>query len=181
MQVSQHGNTIVHVRYAHNHERHALYGRVGRHSSLPTMHVVLQMGIHDGEVQYTAQNPCDYTMHVCQYTLQHSYMHSHSMPACCTWCNGTGWYILPHQATRIFNLASWISLWCHTLPVYSTIKSYYSIMRLLDFTCMTSSTSTTHSQCMLQGWSDAPTLPYLLLHFHDSSCIFTHQCIISHK
>ncbi len=21
------------------------------------------------------------------------------MPACCTWCNGTRWYILPHQST----------------------------------------------------------------------------------
>ncbi len=38
-------HTIVHVRYAHTHERHALYGRVGLHSSLPTMIVVLQMEV----------------------------------------------------------------------------------------------------------------------------------------
>ncbi len=101
--VCQHCHTIVHVRYTHAHERHAWYGRVGQYCSLPTMLIVLQRGVQGGEVRYTTQHPCDYTVYVCLYTLQHSNMHSHSMPACCTWCNGMRWYILPSRPTTRFH------------------------------------------------------------------------------
>ncbi len=74
---------------------------------------------------------------------------------------------------RIFILASWISLWCHTLPLHSTIESYNSIIRLVEFMRMTNGISPTHSQCMLQGWSGAshftlPPLPFppFIMHIH---------------
>ncbi len=103
MYACNHCHTIVHVEYAHTHERHALHGRVGRHCSPPTMLVVLQSWIQDGEMQDAAQNTCQHTGHICTYTFHCSYMQSHSMPSCCTCCNGMRWYILPQQPTTQFH------------------------------------------------------------------------------
>ncbi len=65
MYVCQHCYTVVHVEYPHTRERHALYGEIGQYCSLPTMLVVLQREIQVGEMRYTTQNACGYTVHIC--------------------------------------------------------------------------------------------------------------------
>ncbi len=179
--VCQHCHTVVHVRYAHTHEWHAWYGRVGRHCSLPTY-----LSCCKGEYRMGECNTQRKTRVIiqCIHDTVHFSIHTCSHTSCLLATHdamGLDYIFYHTNQPRIFILASWISLWCHTLPLHSTMKSYYLRSLLVEFMCMISSTFTTHSQCMLQGWSDALTLPYLLFHFHDSSCIFTHQCIISHN
>ncbi len=104
--VYQHAHTVVHAGYAHTHERHALYGRVGMHCSLPTMLVVLQRGLQVGK--------CDtqYNIHVniqCIYASTHFSTHTCNHTPCLLAAHdGMArddilYCILPHQPATHFH------------------------------------------------------------------------------